>query len=47
MKAIEVLHAVEKAGGSLALNGDQIKYTIPKRAAWLVPELKQNREVLM
>jgi hypothetical protein len=47
MTAIEVLHAVEKAGGSLTLNGGQIKYTIPKRAAWLVPELKQNREDLM
>jgi hypothetical protein len=47
MTAIEVLHAVEKAGGSLALNGGQIKYTIPKRAAWLVPELRQNRGELM
>lgn len=46
MTAIEVLQAVEKAGGSLALNGGQIKYTIPRRAAWLVPELKQNREDL-
>ncbi len=47
MTAIEVLHAVEEAGGSLALNGGQIKYTIPKGAAWLVPELKQNREDLI
>jgi hypothetical protein len=47
MTAIEVLHAVEEAGGSLALNGGQIKYTIPKRAEWLVPELKQHREELI
>jgi hypothetical protein len=47
MTAVEVLHAVEKAGGSLALNGGQIKYTIPKRAAWLVAALKQNREELI
>jgi len=47
MTAIEVLHAVEKAGGSLALNGGQIKYTIPKGAAWLLHELKQNREELV
>ena len=47
MTAIEVLHAVEKAGGSLALNGGQIKYTIPKRDVWLVTELKQNREDLI
>jgi hypothetical protein len=47
MTAIEVLQAVEKAGGSLALNGGQIKYTIPRRAAWLVPALQQNREDLM
>jgi len=44
MTAIELVHAVEKAGGSLALKGEQIKYTIPKRAAWLVPELRQHRE---
>jgi hypothetical protein len=43
MTAIEALQAVEKAGGSLALNGCQIKYAIPKPAAWLVAELKQNR----
>lgn len=47
MTAIEVLHAVEKAGGSLALNGGQIKYKIPKPALWLVPELKQHREELI
>jgi hypothetical protein len=47
MTALEVLHAVKKAGGSLALNGGQIKYTIPKRDVWLVPELKQNREELI
>lgn len=47
MTAIEVLHAVEKAGGSLALSGRHIKYTIPKRAVWLIAELKQNREELI
>ena len=44
MTATELVHAVEKVGGALALNGKQIKYTIPKRAAWLVPELRQHRE---
>jgi hypothetical protein len=43
MTAMEVVHAVEKAGGSLALNRGQIKYTIPKPAAWLVAELQQQR----
>jgi hypothetical protein len=47
MTAIEVLHAVEKAGGSLALNGGQIRYAIPKPALWLVTELKQHREELI
>jgi hypothetical protein len=47
MTAIEVLHAVEKAGGSLRLNGGQIKYTIPKPAVWLVTELKHHREELI
>ncbi|PYX53355.1 MAG: hypothetical protein DMG76_25850 [Acidobacteria bacterium] len=47
MTATEVLDAVERAGGSLALNGAQIKYTMPKEAAWLLHELKQNRKDLI
>ena len=47
MTAVEVLNAVESAGGSLALNGRHIKYVLPKRAAWLVSELKQHREGLI
>jgi hypothetical protein len=47
MNAVELLDAVENAGGSLVLNGSQIRYALPKRAAWLVPELKQNREELI
>jgi hypothetical protein len=47
MTAIEVLHAVERAGGSLTLSGGLIKYTIPKPAGWLVTELKQHREELI
>jgi len=47
MTANEVLQAVEKVGGSLALNGNQIKYAIPRPAMWLVSELKQHREELI
>lgn len=47
MTAIELLNAVENVGGSLVLNGSQIKYAIPKRAMWLISELKQNREELI
>lgn len=47
MTATEVLRAVEKAGGSLALNGGQIKYAIPKPAVWLVTELRRHREELI
>src|ERR1700736_6417705 len=47
MTAIELLNAVENVGGSLVLNGGQIKYTIPKRATWLISELKQNREAVI
>jgi hypothetical protein len=47
MTAIELMRAVEKAGGALEVKGDQIKYTIPKRDIWLVRELKQNREELI
>ncbi len=47
MTAVEVLHAIEKVGGALRLNGGQIKYTIPKPALWLVTELKQHREALI
>ena len=47
MTAIEVLNAVEKVGGSLALNGNQIKYTVPRPAVWLVTQLKEHREELI
>lgn len=43
MTAVEVLQAVEKAGGSLVLNRGQIKYAIPRPATWLVSELRQRR----
>ena len=47
MTAIEVLDALEKAGGSLVLNGGKIKYTIPKRVEWLVPEIRKQREEIV
>jgi len=47
MTAIEVLHAIERAGGRVLLNGGQIKYEIPRRDVWLIGELKQNREELI
>ncbi|MGA2687160.1 MAG: hypothetical protein ABSE85_03725 [Candidatus Korobacteraceae bacterium] len=47
MTAIEVLHAVEQAGGSVVLNGEHIKYAIPKPAAWLVVELRQQRDKIV
>lgn len=47
MTAIEVLQAVEKAGGSVVLNGEHIKYSIPKPAAWLVAELRQQRDKIV
>jgi len=47
MTASEVLHAVEKAGGSLAVKGDQLNYTIPRKAAWLVSELRQQRDQIV
>jgi hypothetical protein len=47
MNAMELLHAVENAGGSLTLNAGQIKYTIPRPAAWLVTELKRHRGELI
>jgi hypothetical protein len=47
MTAIEVLHAVKEVGGSLSLNGDHLKYSIPQRAVWLLPNLRQRREALI
>jgi hypothetical protein len=47
MTAIELLHAVERVGGSLALNGNHIKYTVPRPAVWLVTQLKEHREELI
>lgn len=47
MTAIEVLCVVEKAGGSLVLNGNRIKYTIPKKSAWLIAEVREQREEIV
>jgi hypothetical protein len=47
MTPIEMLDAVEKAGGSLVLNAGQIKYLLPKAAVWLVPKLRQRREEII
>ena len=47
MTAIELLDAIEHVGRSLELNGGQIKYAIPKRATWLILELKENWEELI
>jgi hypothetical protein len=44
MNAIEVIDAVHEAGGLLVLNGDRIKYSIPKAAAWLVAEIHRRRD---
>jgi hypothetical protein len=44
MTALEVMDAVKEAGGLLVLNGNRIKYTIPKAATWLVTELRNQRE---
>lgn len=43
MTAVELVEAVQEAGGSLTLNGDRIKYILPKPAAWLVGELRQQK----
>jgi hypothetical protein len=47
MNAPEILEAVHNAGGSLTLNGQRIQYALPDSAAWLITELKQNREELI
>ena len=47
MTAMEVVRAVEKAGGSLAVRGSHIKYSIPKSAVWLIPELREKREEII
>jgi hypothetical protein len=47
MTAVEVLGAVENAGGWVALSNSHIRYTLPKQAAWLIPELKHNRQELI
>jgi len=44
MPALEILDVVHKAGGSLMLTGEKIKYAIPKASAWLVSELWNQRE---
>src|SRR5271157_5774627 len=43
MSALEVVEAVLAAGGALALDGDRIRYKIPKQAAPLVDELRRHK----
>lgn len=47
MTPAQVLLEIEKSGGSLRLDRDQIRYAIPKPAAWLVPEVRKQRGAIV
>jgi hypothetical protein len=47
MSGAEIVHEIEAAGGVLALNGDKIRYDIPKAAGALLEAVRVHRgEVL-
>ena len=47
MTASELIESVVRAGGTLRLEGDRIKYRFPKGAAHLVDELKEHKPELI
>ena len=47
MTAIELVEAVEKAGGSLRLKGDRLQYELPREAVQLLPKLRDKRNEVM
>jgi hypothetical protein len=47
MNALKVVRAIENLGGALVLSCGRIKYSIPRSAAWLLPEVKQKREAII
>jgi len=47
MTPAQVLMEIEKSGGSIRLDRDQIRYAIPKPAAWLVPEVQRQRGAIV
>jgi hypothetical protein len=44
MNALELVQAVEAAGGVLTLRGERIRYGLPEEAATLVEHLREHKE---
>lgn len=44
MTAAELVEAVHQAGGVLTLDGDRIRYNVPKTASWIVTELRRQKD---
>ena len=47
MKAQEIIHEVEAAGGLLFLDGERICYELPPTAATLIPDLRAHRQEIV
>ncbi|MBZ5689159.1 MAG: hypothetical protein LAP86_29490 [Acidobacteriia bacterium] len=47
MKAQEIIHEVEAAGGILFLDGEGICYELPPTAVTLLPDLRAHREEIV
>jgi hypothetical protein len=47
MKADELADAIERAGGVLKLQGDNVKCLLPRAAAHLTDELKERKSELI
>jgi hypothetical protein len=44
MTAVEVIDAVESAGGWLWLEGESCRYKMPRKAEHLLPDLRAHRK---
>jgi ribosomal protein L37AE/L43A len=47
VSALELIEAVEQAGGSLQVSGDKLRYSIPREAAHLVPRLREHKPAVI
>ena len=48
MSALDLVRAIELAGGSLQVNGDRLRYSIPRDVAHLIPALREaKRDILL
>jgi hypothetical protein len=47
VSAQELIRAIERAGGSLRVSGDRLRYSVPRDAAHLIPALRIQKPAVI